>query len=77
MAPKNKITRNTKTHARENEKKENDDKVNKLIEEISSLKKVIASKERIIDDLASERYHAKDDRDVFHSIMRTYGAATC
>ena len=66
MAPKNSNTRKTTTYMKENEKKENDNRVNKLVDEISSLKKDIDLKERIINDLTSERDRAKNDRDALN-----------
>ena len=64
MAPEKKIGRKETTqHAGINEKIGNDNQIDALINEIESLKKVIAAKDDVINDLASERNQIKADKD--------------
>ena len=67
MAPEKKIGRKVTTqHVDKNEENgsDNDKEISSLINEIESLKKVIAVKEDIIDDLTSERNQFKIDKDM-------------
>ena len=65
MAPEKKIGRNATTQHVDKNKEYGSEEISSLINEIESLKKVIAVRDVTINNLTSERNQFKIDKDMF------------